>query len=199
MNKRAFSPISMILVIAVMGIFFLYSLSPAAEFSADMIHKMGGETAKGKVYVKGNKIRQEMAKEGEEAIMIMLLDKGIIWNLIPEQRIYMEMPSMGDVVNDPEYEKKLEEMAEKKYLGKEKVNGYVCKKYQYIYHDKSMGALTQWFSEKLNYPIKSEMGGQSGGMDMLIEYKNIKEKKLPDSLFEIPPGYKKMSLPGMPK
>ena len=199
MKKRAFSTLSMVLVIVVMGIFILCNLSFAAEFSADMIHKMGGETVKGKVYVKGNKIRQEVVKEGEEAVIIMRLDKGIIWNLMPEEKIYMEMPNLGDVVNDPEYEKKLEEMADKKYLGKEKVNGYVCKKYKYIYRDKSMGTLTQWFYEKLNYPIKTEMGGQPGGMDMLIEYKNIKEKRLLDSLFEIPPGYTKMSIPGMPK
>ena len=199
MKKRAFSTLSMVLVIVAMGIFILCNLSSAAEFSADMIHKMGEETVKGKVYVKGNKIRQEVVKEGEKAVMIMRLDKGIIWNLMPEEKIYMEMPNLGDVANDPEYIKKIEEMAEKKYLGKEKVNGYVCKKYKYIYSDKSMGALTQWFSEKLNYPIKTEMGGQPGGMDMLIEYKNIKEKGLQDSLFEIPPGYTKMQIPGMPK
>ncbi len=112
--------------------------------------------------------------------------------------MYMEMPGMGDAVNDPEYEKKLEQLAEKKHLGKERASGYVCKKYEYVYHDKSIGTLTQWFSEKLNYPIKTEMKGQPGGTDMLTEYKNIKEKRLPDSLFEIPPGYTKMSIPGMP-
>jgi hypothetical protein len=36
-------------------------------------------------------------------------------------------------------------------------------------------------------------------MDILIEYKNIREKRLPDSLFTIPAGYRKMSMPGMPK
>jgi outer membrane lipoprotein-sorting protein len=138
-------------------------------------------------------------KEGEKGVIIIRMDKGVMWNLMPEDKIYMEMPSVGDVVNDPEYEKKLEEMAEKKYLGKEKVSGYVCKKYKYIYHDKSVGTLTQWFSEKLNYPIKTEMRGQQGDTDMLIEYKNIRERKLPNSLFEIPPGYTKISIPGMPR
>jgi hypothetical protein len=32
---------------------------------------------------------------------------------------------------------------------------------------------------------------------MTSEYKNIEEKKLPTSLFEIPAGYQKMSIPGM--
>jgi len=199
MKKRAFSILGMVLAIGVMGGFILYNSSFAAEFSADMIHKTGKETVKGKVYIKGNKIRQEMVKEGEKGVIIIRMDKGVMWNLMPEEKIYMEMPGMGDVVSDPEYEKKLDQLAKRKYLGKERVSGYVCKKYEYIYHDKSMGTLIQWFSEKLNYPIKTKTKGQPGGMDMLIEYKNIKEKRLPDSLFEIPPGYTKMSIPGMPK
>jgi hypothetical protein len=40
------------------------------------------------------------------------------------------------------------------------------------------------------------MEGSSGPMSM--EYKNIQEKKLPDSLFKIPAGYQKMSMPSMP-
>lgn len=199
MKKRPLFVLTTVLVIAVTGCFMLCNLSSAAEFSADMIHKAGEQTIKGEVYVKENKIRQEMVKEGEKGVIIIRMDKGVMWNLMPEDKIYMEMPSVGDVANDPEYEKKLEEMAEKKYLGKEKVSGYVCKKYKYIYHDKSVGTLTQWFSEKLNYPIKTEMRGQQGGMDMLIEYKNIREQKLPDSLFEIPSGYTKISIPGMPR
>jgi len=198
MKKKVFSSLSIILVI-VIGVFIHSDLSFAAEFSADMLHKTGGQTSTGKAYVKGDKIRQEMIREGETGVMIIRMDKGVIWNLMPEEKIYMEMPSLGGGMHDPETEKKLEEMAEKKYLGKEKVNGYVCKKYKYIYHDKSMGTMTQWFSEKLNYPIKTEMRGQPGGMDIFIEYKNIREKRLPDSLFKIPAGYRKMSMPGMPK
>jgi outer membrane lipoprotein-sorting protein len=54
-----------------------------------------------------------------------------------------------------------------------------------------------WISEKLNFPIKTEMEGSSGSMSM--EYKNIQEKKIPDSLFNVPAGYQKMSMPSMPK
>jgi outer membrane lipoprotein-sorting protein len=199
MRKKPLFVLTTVLAVAVVGYFIIPSLSSAAEFSADMIHKTGEQTVKGKVYVKENKIRQEAVQDGEKGVVIIRMDKGLVWNLMPEEKMYMEMPSMGDVANDPEYEKKLEEMAEKKYLGKEKVAGYACKKYKYIYRDKSMGTLTQWFSEKLNYPIKTELSGQQGGVEMLIEYTNIKEQKLPDSLFEIPSGYTKMSIPGMPK
>ncbi|MCD6297231.1 MAG: DUF4412 domain-containing protein, partial [Deltaproteobacteria bacterium] len=91
----------------------------------------------------------------------------------------------------------MEKMGDKKYLGEEKVNGYKCKKYRYTSSDPSVGTTTMWISKKLNFPIKTEMKGSSGPMSM--EYKNIEEKKLPDSLFNIPAGYQKMSMPSMPK
>ena len=116
MEKRAFSALTMVFVIAVIGGFVISNPSFAAEFSADMIHETDEGTVTGKVYIKGKKIRQEVVKEGEKAVMIMRLDKGIMWNLMPEERIYMEMPGMGDMVSDPEYEKKLEQLAEKKHL-----------------------------------------------------------------------------------
>jgi outer membrane lipoprotein-sorting protein len=56
--------------------------------------------------------------------------------------------------------------------------------------------MTQWFSKKLNFPIKMEMDGPSG--HVTTEYKNIKENGLSSSLFEIPAGYQKMPMPAMP-
>ncbi|MGD8449546.1 MAG: DUF4412 domain-containing protein, partial [Desulfobacterales bacterium] len=97
---------------------------------------------------------------------------------------------------DPEIEEKIKDIAEKKSLGKEKVSGYVCEKYQYLYHDKSSGVLTQWLSKRLGYPIKTEY--KAPAYHMLTEYKNIKKERIPDSLFEIPSGFQKMQLPMMP-
>lgn len=90
----------------------------------------------------------------------------------------------------------IDKMGEKKYLGKEKVNGYMCSKYRYILHDKSSGTAIYWISKKLNFPVKMEMDGQSG--HMVMEYRNISEKTVPASLFNIPDGYQKMSMPMMP-
>ena len=87
-------------------------------------------------------------------------------------------------------------MGTKKYLGKEKVNGYMCSKYNYTFNDPSIGAATYWISEKLNFPVKMEMDGPSG--HIITEYKNIQEKTVPGALFNIPSGYQKMSMPMMP-
>ena len=168
----------------------------AAEFSADMIQKSSMGNTKGKVFVKGENFRHEMTMGGEKQIMIFQKDKGVVWVLMPQLKMYMEMTAGGQQDMAPPTPEEMEKMGDKKYLGEEKVNGYKCKKYRYTSKDPSVGTTTMWISKKLNFPIKTEMEGSSGPMSM--EYKNIQEKKLPESLFKIPAGYQKMSMPSMP-
>jgi len=195
MRKRGFSGVGVVLALVVTVIFLLSGPGIAAEFSADLLLKQAGETITGKVYVKGDKTRQEYLQRGEQQVMIFRFDKGIMWVLIPAEKIYMEMSSQEGAVYDPRLDQNIGDMAVQKYLGKETANGYPCEKYQYIYNDKAMGTVTQWFSKKLAYPIKTEYNAPSGYM--LTEYKNIKEGKVENSLFEIPGDYALMSLPGM--
>jgi len=168
----------------------------AAEFSADMIQKSPMGNTNGKVFVKGENLRQEMNMGGQNQIMIFQKDKGVVWILMPGQRMYMEMAAGGQQNMATPTPEEMEKMGDKKYLGEEKVNGYKCKKYRYTSNDPSVGNTTMWISKKLNFPIKTEMEGSSGPMSM--KYKNIQKKKVPDSLFKIPAGYQKMSMPNMP-
>ena len=169
----------------------------AAEFSADMIQKANGQVVKGRVFVKGNDFRQEMTVQGRTQTMIFKKDRNVVWMLMPENRMYMEMNGSSGAAGmsrtDPG---ELARSAERKYLGKETVNGYVCDKYRYMHRDASQGTTLQWISKKLNFPVKTETGGKSGRM--VVEYRNIKEGRQPASLFRVPEGYRKMSMPGMP-
>ena len=170
--------------------------SHAAEFSADMIQKSSMGNTQGKVFVKGQNYRQEMAMGGQKQIMILQKDKGTVWVLMPQLKMYMEMTAGGQQDMAPPTPEEMEKMGDKKYLGEEKINGYKCKKYRYTPNDPTISTATMWISKKLNFPIKTEMEGSSGPMSM--EYKNIQEKKIADSLFTLPAGYKKMSMPAMP-
>jgi hypothetical protein len=182
------------IALALIGCFSATSI--AAEFSADLLLKQAGETITGKVYVKGEKTRQEYIERGTKQAMIFRFDKKMFWLLMPAEKVYMDIPSNeGAAASDPTLDQKIKNMAVQKYLGKETVNGYTCDKYQYIYNDTSRGTVTQWYSKKLNYPIKSEY--KSPRSYMLTEYKNIKEGKVSDSLFDVPGDYMKISLPGM--
>jgi hypothetical protein len=195
MGKRILLGFGMALVFFCAVSVVLSDASIAAEFSADLLLKQAGETITGKVYVKEDKTRQEFVQQGQKQITILRPDKGVTWVLMPAEKIYMEMSSQEGAAYDPQLDPNIKDKAEIKLLGKETVNGYACDKYQYTYHDTSMGALTQWVAKKLNYAIKSEYKTPSG--DMLIEYKNIQDGNVQDSLFEVPGDYMLMSVPGM--
>ncbi len=185
-----------IISLAVFGAFLSVVPVSAAEFSADMIQKTPQATIKGKVYVKGTLFRQEMEIMGQRQITLFNRDKNTIVVLMPQNRMYMEMPASAGGQNlsstDP---KALKRMAKTKSLGTARFQGYRCEKVRYTFHDSSLGTMVQWFSKKLRFPLKIEMDGPGGRM--VTEYRNIKEGNLSDSLFRIPRGYQKMSMPGM--
>jgi hypothetical protein len=194
MGKRGLFGWGIVLVVVAV-IFVLSGSSIAAEFSADLLLKQGGETMTGKVYVKGDKTRQEFVQQGQKQVTILRPDKGLTWILMPSEKIYMEMSNQERAAYDPQLDQNIQDKAEIKHLGKETVNGYVCDKYQYIYRDTSMGTVTQWVSKQLNIPIKTEYKSPSGYM--LTEYKNVQKGNVQDSLFEVPGDYMLMSVPGM--
>ncbi|MDH3356400.1 MAG: DUF4412 domain-containing protein [Desulfobacteraceae bacterium] len=191
--KSRFGLIGAIFLITVM----VFSVSVnAADISADMIHKSPMGSFKGKMFLKGDNLRQEMNIRGEKQITIFRKDKGVVWVLMPGQMMYMEMSAGNQKNMAPVDLDELEKIGKKKFIGKEKVNEQMCSKYHYTFNDPSMGTATYWISEKLNFPVKMEMDGPSG--HMVMEYRNIQEKTMPDSLFNIPSGYQKMSMPMMP-
>jgi hypothetical protein len=207
---------------AVLGTILLLGagLAQAAEFSATMITKAGGKEMPGKVYVKGEKIRNELTriqiypglyvrsymvpKTGEkfsnspflnkkETHMIQIIrpDKKLILTILPEQKVYIEKPFSLEA-----HQKLLplteEQKAKMNKVGTETINGHVCDKYENTtgYQGKSMKVYT-WVATDLGVPIK--VAFEDGSFS--LEYKDIKPGPVPDSLFEAPPGYKKMNIP----
>ncbi len=160
----------------------------AIEFSADMfIQPKDEEPLKGKIYVKGDKVRQEMTEEGEVQIMIIRPDKKVTWMIIPEDKTYLEMPYQAEDKTFEEWTAEKESKA--KLLGEETVSGLQSRKYESI----EDGEKTYfWISKKFPFPVKVE------DAEVTMEYRNIKEGSVPDSLFELPSGYEKMTMPMMP-
>ena len=167
----------------------------AAEFTADMTMNAGGQVMNGKVFVKGHKFRQDMQAMGQKQVMIFDGDKKTGWMVMPDAHMYMPLPKAGPGNAPTTDQKELERKATKKYLGTEKINGYECKKYSYVFKDSSGTKMTQWISTKLDYPVKMIMESRQGRM--VRELKNIKQEKVANSLFKVPAGYQKMNMPGM--
>ena len=167
----------------------------AAEFQADFIQKHQGMEIKGKYYVKGNKMRMDMDMMGQKTSMITRMDKNVTWNVQHGTMMYIEMPIPPESAQTLQPDEELKKIAVKKKIGSETVNGYRCDKYEIIYHDKRMGTMIQWFSRKLNFPIKIVYYGPQG--ETSTEYKNIQSGNVKDRIFEVPQGFQKMSMPAM--
>jgi hypothetical protein len=178
--------------VALLTLFWLATgLAQATEFTATMVTKAGGKEIPGKIYVKDNKVRNELQVAGMASIHIMRPDKKVVWIIMPQQKAYMEMPF------SQEAQQKLlplteEQKAKMKKVGAETVNGYACDKYETTmsHQGKAMQVFT-WLATDLGMPIKIVSADGSFSM----EYQDIKPGEVGDSLFEVPQGYQKMKLP----
>ena len=163
--------------------------STAAEFSARMMLRDGPKTTPGRIYVKPDKMRQEFLDDEGHTITIVRKDKRLIWVLLPRDRSYLEMPLKtklpGQFLEIPP------EALSKRKLGVETVNGYATERYQAIIPGGAGGPTVQtfWVCGKLGMPLKMECKERNFG----VEYKDIKEGLVPDRLFEVPPGFRKIS------
>jgi hypothetical protein len=184
------------LVTVILGIVLLFGIifSPllqAKDFCADMESKTnnGQVMTLGKMCVKGKKSRHEMNQGGRTMIMINRPDKHVAWSLMPQSKQYMEMP-----INEEEMEGQPENWnqnlkKEGKFLGKETVNGVECNKYELREENEKV---TYWISRKDDIPVRILSN------EMEVNYKNIRTDSISNSLFEIPNGYHKLSIPNIP-
>jgi len=176
----------------------------ASEFLADVVMKGGMMSGDGQLWVKGQKSRQEMGAGAEKMIIIMDLEQGFQWMLMPDMKMYMKtkIQAKGKGFRPENFvgmqQGQME--AQLKRLGTETVAGYKCEKYLLTFKNKQMGTMTQWFSIKLSYPIKmvnkSDMMGE-----VITELQNIKKASIRDDLFIVPSGYQEMpsqQIPQMP-
>ena len=174
--------------IAVMFACLLALAAAAADFSAEMVARSGkGREMTSKMYFTGQKMRTEAMG----SVSIMRMDKNLMWNIMPGQKVYMEMKiptqSRAGMSNKAPGELKREK------LGRETVNGFGCDKYKVTYKDPDTGktsSMYQWITSD-SIPVKSEALDGSWSS----EIKKMSKGPQPSSLFEIPAGYKKMAMP----
>jgi outer membrane lipoprotein-sorting protein len=161
----------------------------SADYTADYVTASEGKKIiEGKVFIKGNLIRQEILnKEEGKVIMIFRPDKNKVWMVNPTEKKYMVFPIDEKKGQLEKWNEKREKKA--KYLGKEKVSGLKCKKY--VVTDKGRKSYF-WISPKFPFPVKFENEAVS------TQYNNIKTKRLSKSVFEAPSGYQKMTMPSFP-
>ncbi len=180
-------------LIMVSFLLFLSGMAYGFEFSADTIFTShGAQKMQGKMYFKPDRFRMDMKMQGNMH-MITRIDKKVIWNVMPAQRIYMEMPF--NLQNKPKVDEKFEGEISRKLIGTESVDGHPAKKYLITYKaNNRTEQVYQWWATDINFPVKTAAVDGSWSQ----EFRNVKIGPQPDSLFEVPAGYQKMQMPSMP-
>lgn len=158
------------------------------EFSADLSMTIAnGKAMTGKVFVKGDKIRNEVAVMGQTSITIARQDKRVTWLVMTAVKKYREMPMKYDPSHPTP-----DMPFDTKEIGKDKANGYDCKLIQLTFKNPEYGIVVNWVATQLNMPVRVQVMNKSGALVTTIDYSNIKMGSQPDSLFEIPAGFTKM-------
>lgn len=162
------------------------------SFSADQIHTMSNKTKTMKVHGTANAIRMEGEDKGKKSIVIMRFDQKVMWSLMPDQKMYVELPWASQA----EWAAYLQGVeSQRQSLGEEQVGAYHCEKtrVQVTLQGKVYTSL-EWKARELNgFVVKTqdEKGQWSN------EYQNVQLGPQDRSLFEVPADYKKLSLGGM--
>ncbi len=166
--------------------------APAAEFSAQTLTRERQATVLGRIFVKDGKMRQEFNDAEGQTITILRPDKKIVWVLLPRNRVYMEVPLKpkwpGQFIQIPP------DARQKRLVGNERLWGYDAEKYEVaVAGREGLEKQIYWVPATLKVPIKMEVPARK----FSIEYKNIHEGPVRDRLFEIPPGYEKVTKPAL--
>ena len=180
----------------------------AVPFSADLqaTSSRGGDTPSnvtGKLYFTSGRIRMDLQGEGHGGVIILTNAKTDTSDmLMPGQHIYMEFKisqtahQPGMAPNIKPFRDPSDPCADKqgttcKKVGVEQVNGRTCDHWTVIQKDGSVSNV--WVDQKLRFPIKTVTKEDTW------ELTNIEEGEPAATLFEIPPGYRKIDLSGMPQ
>jgi hypothetical protein len=172
----------LLLVLAIPGV------ARGAEFAALMLVTDGAKTMPGKIYVSDGKMRQEFLDKGGQTITIVRPDQKLVWVILPWQRIYLEAPLKtelpGQFIQIPP------RAMGKRLVGPERLNGYETEKYEVsVPVGGGLERQTFWVATKLGLPIKMECRERH----FSLEYRSIREEKVPERLFNLPPGVQKVT------
>ncbi len=162
------------------------------EFSAKMVSTAAGRTATSKVYMKGGKFRFDNEAAGSYTIARPDLKK--VWMVMTAGKSYIETAVAKEQESNIPADKMKGEVS-RKVVGSETIDGHPATKYEVTakMEEKTMTSY-QWWATDINFPVKTAAVDGSWS----VEYRDIKIGGQPDSLFELPAGYKKMEKPKIP-
>lgn len=171
-----------------------------AQYSADSYTENADMKLKEHVYVAPGKQRKEMDMGGSTQVSIIRMDKGVMWLLMPDDKMFMEMSMQQAQSRNPGVDTSEYQM-EKTEVGRETVNGHEAIKYKIIMTDskgKKLGGFQWVVSPGIQIKLDAVSKDGESKERMKVELTNLKIGVQDPALFEIPDGYTKMTMPSIP-
>ena len=134
-------------------------------------------------------------KNGKKFIAINRYDRQVLCSLMPDEKMYVEMPIPGGTEGATDMNGMMKDVQVKhESLGAEQVGAYRCDKSRMTVTWQGITSThTEWAAKELGGFVVKRQDETSGE---LTEYKDIRLGPQDPSLFDLPAGYKKMSLSG---
>jgi outer membrane lipoprotein-sorting protein len=190
---------------AINGLFFVLGMAfagvvnaaqgPAVEYSADSYMETAEGVMQGPAYFAPGKERREFTKDGTTMVNITRHDKKVIWSLMPNDKMYMEMkPSEKNSAGDLSLYH-----FDRTEVGHEVVNGVQTTKNKLIMtgpNGEKMGGFMWVSSEGIVVKMDVIAMDKNSKARIKTELTNIKIGHQDPALFEIPAGYNKMDMGG---
>ncbi|MGB6076464.1 MAG: DUF4412 domain-containing protein [Candidatus Acidiferrales bacterium] len=176
-------------------------------FAATMVMTMKGRVSQMRYFATPGALRMEMTDtsgNGGQMIMIMRTDCRLMWTVMPEQQMYMEInlanfkrggSASAGSQNIANAARMPDAKIDRQNLGSEQVGQYMCDKYRItVTTDKGTYVGTVWSARQLKgFPVKW-LDDKTG---MTMEFRDIDLGPQNPTLFMPPAGYRKMTMPGM--
>jgi hypothetical protein len=140
--------------------------------------------------------RMETTLRGQESIMILRADQNLMWTIMPQRRMYMEMLlDSGQATGAPEMPD-TDRFTEVREVGRESVNGVPATKYYVTSEDD--GRPTQGHLWVSDHGIPVQMDLTMGKDRVRMELRDLVVGAQPAALFEAPAGYQRLAIGGDP-
>ncbi len=193
--KKIVATLSSFLLLWVATAHAQLELQPQVAFSASRVMSISGvdQTMEGPYYYSPGRHRSEMDAAGQTITAIIREDRNLIWMLMPQMNMYMELSfDERELGRGGAFEGA--EVLQSRELGREEVNGMRTTRYEITVRnpggDSATG--TVWATAEM-IPMKMDMVVDSGER-VVVELRDVRIEPQPDELFEVPAGYTGMSL-----
>ncbi|MFI4986169.1 MAG: hypothetical protein ACHQF3_01895 [Alphaproteobacteria bacterium] len=175
-----------------------YLSPPKVDYAAEVVMTADGTAVAGKIMRAAGRERREVTVDGELEIVIIRLDRKLVWSLAPDDKLYVES-SLDDVLGRvPDASGKAREpQLNVTSLGSEPVAGVAAtkKKVSGKEPDGSPIEGVVWVSDDgIVLRAESVLIDEDGKHhSMRMELKNVHVGSQSPALFEIPAGYKRVT------